>query len=117
MAWSLILNQGFLISLITTGVTLAIPVLIATLGEVITESSGTINLGLEGGLVLSAMAAFAASAAMPMGGWALSGATPFSVNCPPPIRMGVESSMAFPSVVPVPLPDTSLTVGWKDAVV
>jgi len=74
MDWSLILNQGFLIALITTGVTLAIPVLIATLGEVVTESSGTINLGLEGimsiGAVFGFMSAFyLENLGGPLSGW------------------------------------------------
>jgi general nucleoside transport system permease protein len=58
MDWNLILNQSFLISLITTGIILAIPVLIAVLGEIITETSGIINLGLEGVMAMGAVVGF-----------------------------------------------------------
>ncbi len=61
MDWSLILSQTFLISMLTTGVILAIPVLIAVLGEIITESSGTMNLGLEGIMAMGAATGFMAT--------------------------------------------------------
>jgi ABC-type uncharacterized transport system permease subunit len=46
------------------------PFLFVSLGECLTEKAGRINLGLEGVLVLSAMAALAAPATSPAGGWA-----------------------------------------------
>ncbi|MDR3576106.1 MAG: ABC transporter permease [Anaerolineaceae bacterium] len=58
MDWSLILNPSFFISTLTTGVTLSIPVLLAVLGEIITESSGTLNLGLEGIMAMGAATGF-----------------------------------------------------------
>jgi general nucleoside transport system permease protein len=58
MDWDLILNQMFLISLVTTGIVLAVPVLIAILGEIITESSGIMNLGLEGVMAMGAVVGF-----------------------------------------------------------
>ncbi len=61
MDWSLILNQSFLISMLTTSVVLAVPILIAVLGEIITECSGTMNLGLEGIMAVGAASGFMAS--------------------------------------------------------
>ncbi len=61
MDWSLILNQSFLVSMLTAGVVLAVPVLIAVLGEIITESSGTMNLGLEGIMAMGAATGFMAA--------------------------------------------------------
>lgn len=68
MDWSLILNQVFLVSLVTTGVTLAIPVLLAVLGEVVTESAGIINLGLEGIMAVGAVFGFMTAFALENGG-------------------------------------------------
>ena len=56
MDWAQILTWGFLISLVTAGIRLAVPVLIAVLGEIITESSGILNLGLEGVMAMGAVA-------------------------------------------------------------
>jgi ABC-type uncharacterized transport system permease subunit len=61
MDWSLIFNQTFLVSMLTAGVTLSIPVLMAVLGEIITESSGILNLGLEGIMAMGAATGFMAT--------------------------------------------------------
>jgi general nucleoside transport system permease protein len=58
MDWSLILNWAFVISLVTAGIRLAVPVLLATLGEIITERSGVLNLGLEGVMVMGGVIGF-----------------------------------------------------------
>lgn len=58
MNWDLILQWSFLIALVTAGVRLATPVLLATLGEIITERSGVLNLGLEGVMVMGAVTGF-----------------------------------------------------------
>jgi simple sugar transport system permease protein len=47
-----------LISLITAGIRLAAPVLLAVLGELITERSGVLNLGLEGIMAVGGFAGF-----------------------------------------------------------
>ncbi len=58
MNWDLILQWSFLIALVGAAVRLAIPVLLATLGEIITERSGVLNLGLEGVMVMGAVTGF-----------------------------------------------------------
>ena len=51
MDWGLILNWGFVIALATATITLAVPVLLAALGEIVTERAGVLNLGLDGVMV------------------------------------------------------------------
>jgi simple sugar transport system permease protein len=54
--------QGVDITILLAGVVAgAAPILLATLGETITEKAGIINLSLDGTIILSAMAAFAAA--------------------------------------------------------
>ena len=61
MNWELILQWAFLISLLNAGIRLAVPILIAVLGEIITESSGVTNLGLEGIMSIGAVTGFMTS--------------------------------------------------------
>ncbi|HEY3343878.1 MAG TPA: ABC transporter permease [Anaerolineaceae bacterium] len=77
MDWSLIFSQSFLISMLTTGVILGIPVLIAVLGEIITESSGTINLGLEGIMAMGAATGFMTTFFLQQPGGPLASASPW----------------------------------------
>lgn len=58
MDWDLVLRWAFLISLLTAGIRLAIPVLLAVLGEIITEKAGILNLGLEGIMAMGGLAGF-----------------------------------------------------------
>lgn len=58
MDWGQILQWGFVIALVTAGIRLAVPVLLAVLGEIITERSGVLNLGLEGVMVIGGVAGF-----------------------------------------------------------
>jgi ABC-type uncharacterized transport system permease subunit len=58
MPWNVILTWSFLIALITSGIRLAVPVMLATLGEVVTERSGVVNLGLEGVMISGGLAGF-----------------------------------------------------------
>lgn len=53
-----ILTAGFLVALLTAGIRLAMPILLAVLGEIITEKSGVLNLGLEGIMLMGALAGF-----------------------------------------------------------
>ena len=58
MDWDLILQWSFLVALVTAGIRLAVPVLLAGLGEIITERSGVLNLGLEGIMAVGGLAGF-----------------------------------------------------------
>lgn len=53
-----ILTTTFLALILTSGIRLAVPVLLAVLGEIVTEKSGVLNLGLEGIMLMGAMAGF-----------------------------------------------------------
>jgi ABC-type uncharacterized transport system permease subunit len=61
MDWSLILNWAFVVALATAAIRLAVPILLATLGEIITERSGVLNLGLEGVMVMGGVSGFMAA--------------------------------------------------------
>jgi len=61
MDWGLIFQWAFLIALLTAGIRLAVPVLLATLGEIITERAGVLNLGLEGIMAVGGLAGFSAA--------------------------------------------------------
>jgi ABC-type uncharacterized transport system permease subunit len=52
------MNPEFLIPLIAAAVQSGTPILYATLGEIFTEKSGILNLGIEGIMILGALAAF-----------------------------------------------------------
>lgn len=53
--------MGLLTDLLKTGVPLAIPLLLASLGEIFAEKSGVINVGIEGMMLAGALAGFAGS--------------------------------------------------------
>jgi ABC-type uncharacterized transport system permease subunit len=61
MDWSLTFQWAFLVALLTAGIRLAVPVLLATLGEIITERAGILNLGLEGIMAVGGLAGFSAA--------------------------------------------------------
>jgi simple sugar transport system permease protein len=52
------MNPEFLIPLLAAAVQSGTPILYATLGEIFTEKSGILNLGIEGIMILGALAAF-----------------------------------------------------------
>lgn len=58
MDWTIILTWTFLIALLNAAIRLAVPVLLATLGEIVTERSGVLNLGLDGVMVVGGVAGF-----------------------------------------------------------
>ncbi|MBC7973018.1 MAG: ABC transporter permease [Verrucomicrobia bacterium] len=64
MPWDQLLTWTFLISIATAGIRLAVPILLAVLGEIITERSGVMNLGLEGIMLVGGLAGFTATFAM-----------------------------------------------------
>ncbi len=53
------MNDIMLVSLIVTIITAATPLLLASLGELVTERAGVLNLGVEGMMLVGAVAAFA----------------------------------------------------------
>lgn len=61
MIWEAVLQWSFLIALLTAGIRLAVPVLLGVLGEIITERSGILNLGLEGIMAVGGLAGFMAA--------------------------------------------------------
>lgn len=67
MDWGQILTWGFLVALFTAGIRLAVPVLLAVLGETITERSGVLNLGLEGVMIIGGVAGFLVAYALESG--------------------------------------------------
>jgi simple sugar transport system permease protein len=54
-----LIEEAFLISLLTAGVRMATPILFAALGEIFAERSGVMNLGLEGIMLMGALGTFA----------------------------------------------------------
>ncbi len=70
MDWGLILQWSFLIALLTSAIRLAMPVLLAVLGELITERSGVLNLGLEGVMIIGGVAGFMVAYALESGPFA-----------------------------------------------
>ena len=58
MDWQLIFQWSFFVALLTSAIRLAMPVLLAVLGELITERSGVLNLGLEGVMIVGGVAGF-----------------------------------------------------------
>jgi general nucleoside transport system permease protein len=58
MDWSVILSWAFLVALLTAAIRLAVPVLLAALGEIVTERAGVLNLGLEGVMAMGGVAGF-----------------------------------------------------------
>lgn len=61
MPWDQLLTTTFLMATLTAGIRLAVPVLLAVLGEIITQLSGVMNLGLEGVMLVGALAGLAAT--------------------------------------------------------
>lgn len=56
--WTEIFNLSFLVSLLSATIRQAVPILFAALGQIFTQKSGVLNLGVEGTLVISSMVAF-----------------------------------------------------------
>jgi general nucleoside transport system permease protein len=56
--FSNILTVTFLIALLTAGIRLAIPIMLAAVGEIITQRGGVMNLGLEGVMLVGGLAGF-----------------------------------------------------------
>lgn len=56
-----VITSGFIISLLASSIRAGTPLLFATLGEIVTERSGILNLGLEGIMITGAFTGFAVS--------------------------------------------------------
>lgn len=72
MDWQAVLSWGFIIALFTSGIRLAVPVMLATLGEVVTERGGVVNLGLEGVMIAGGLAGFMTAYAVENSAWGVS---------------------------------------------
>lgn len=57
-----LLATSFAVGVLAAGVRLAVPILLAALGEIVTERAGVLNLGLEGVMLAGALAGFLATA-------------------------------------------------------
>lgn len=64
MDWTQLLHWSFIVALVTAGIRLATPVLLAVLGEIITERAGVLNLGLEGVMLMGGVGGFMAAYAL-----------------------------------------------------
>jgi ABC-type uncharacterized transport system permease subunit len=56
-----LLTTSFLVGMLAAGIRLAVPILLAALGEIVTERAGVLNLGLEGIMLAGALAGFMAT--------------------------------------------------------
>jgi simple sugar transport system permease protein len=59
MTWADILNLGFLTTIVAASIRVATPILLAALGETISESAGVLNIGIEGMMAVGAFVGFA----------------------------------------------------------
>ena len=56
-----ILTAAFLVPLFTAGVRMSIPLIFGSVGDVVSERSGVMNIGLEGEMLVSALISFMAA--------------------------------------------------------
>ncbi|TFH36794.1 MAG: ABC transporter permease [Anaerolineales bacterium] len=59
--WDTIFSQVFLVGLLAAGIRIATPLLLAALGEVISEKAGILNIGIEGLMLAGSLSAFLAT--------------------------------------------------------
>ncbi len=62
MNWQQILTYGFLTGLLAGAVRLSVPIVLAAVGEAISERAGVLNIGVEGMMVVGAFMGFVAAA-------------------------------------------------------
>jgi len=58
MDWNQFFQEAFIVSLLAGAVRLSTPIILAALGEVISERSGVLNLGVEGVMLMGAFGSF-----------------------------------------------------------
>jgi ABC-type uncharacterized transport system permease subunit len=58
MDWTQFLQEAFVVGLVSGALRLSTPIILAGLGEVLTERSGVLNLGVEGVMLMGAFASF-----------------------------------------------------------
>lgn len=58
MGWDQLISQVFLVTFFAATIRMATPILLAALGEIFTQRSGVLNLGLEGIMTISAFTCF-----------------------------------------------------------
>lgn len=58
MGWDILLNQAFLLGLFAAGIRVAAPLLLASLGELVSEKAGVLNIGLDGMMLTGSLAGF-----------------------------------------------------------
>lgn len=56
--WGDIFSELFLVGLLSAAVRLGTPILLAALGEIVVEESGVLNIGIEGEMLVGALAGF-----------------------------------------------------------
>lgn len=61
MFWLKILNEAFIIGLLASSIRVAMPLLMAGLGEIFAERSGVLNVGIEGLMLIGALCGFLGS--------------------------------------------------------
>ena len=60
MIWDTLLSTSFIVGLLASSVRLATPLLLAALGETFAERAGVLNIGVEGLMIVGALAGFLA---------------------------------------------------------
>ncbi len=60
MIWETLLSASFIVGLLASSVRLATPLLLAALGETFAERAGVLNIGVEGLMIVGALAGFLA---------------------------------------------------------
>lgn len=56
--WDTIISYTFLIGLLASGIRIAAPLLLAALGELVSEKAGVLNIGLDGFMLVGSLAGF-----------------------------------------------------------
>ncbi len=70
------MGMDFIIAAIITIVGISTPILLAGLGELVAEKAGVLNLGVEGMMLIGAIAGFAVTVYTGTHGWACLGQGP-----------------------------------------